>query len=87
MGSGDEMTGKDTVVDAHPVQYCRGCKSAKRKERVCWICRKNCIERNITDSCIMNPVQFEPRENEEASLISQLTTEQLKEELKRRGEL
>ena len=44
---------------------CQDCKSAKRKERVWWVCRKNCVERNCIDICIMNPVQFEPRNNEE----------------------
>jgi len=54
------MTG-DTVVDAHP-ERCQNCKSAIKKEKVWWICRKNCVERNNIDTCIMKPVQFEPIE-------------------------
>jgi hypothetical protein len=46
------MTGKYTV--------CQNCKSARRKEKIWWICRKNCVERNNIDTCIMKPVQFEP---------------------------
>ena len=44
------MTG-DTV--------CQNCKSAKRKEKVWWICRKNCVERNNIDVCMMKPAQYE----------------------------
>ena len=51
------MTGKDTVVDAPG--RCQNCKSAKRKEKVWWICRKNCVERNNIDTCIMKPAQYE----------------------------
>ena len=54
------MTGKDTVVDAS--ERCSSCKSAKRKEKVWWICRKNCVERNNIDTCMMKPAQFEPIE-------------------------
>ena len=51
---------KDTAVDAPG--RCQNCKSAKRKEKVRWICRKNCVERNNIDTCMMKPVQFEPIE-------------------------
>ena len=51
---------KDTVVDAS--ERCSSCKSAKRKEKVWWICRKNCVERNNIDTCMMLPIQFEPIE-------------------------
>ena len=53
------MTGKDTVVFP---ERCQNCKSAKRKEKVWWICRKNCVERNNIDTCMMLPIQFEPIE-------------------------
>lgn len=47
-----------------PKPLCKDCKAAKLREHIYWTCRKNCVHRNNLDTCIMKPVQFEPREPE-----------------------
>jgi len=38
---------------------CTECKLAMRKEKIWWVCKRNCVQRNNTDVCIMKPDQFE----------------------------